>query len=327
MTRRQRIAIIGAGMAGMQLALRLSGGADVKVFEKSRGIGGRMSTRRADLFQFDHGAQYFTAHGQAFQDMLEPHIVNGTVAQWTPRLAALGAGAKPVTWTAPRYVAVPGMNALPKAMAEGIEVSRQTRIETIEKAACGSWVLTSDNGEDCGVFDWILSTAPAEQSAKLMPASFSEAVALSNARMLGCYSLMLGGVDTSSLAWDAAIVAGSPIAWIAANQSKAGRTSASSLMCQSSNTWAEEHLEEDPEAIRSLLLAEVKAVTNLKVEAASYVSLHKWRFAKVDTPAKQPYLIDADQRLGAAGDWCGAGRVESAFDSANALASEILNQV
>ena len=31
---------------------------NVKIFEKSRGVGGRMSTRKESPFIFDHGAQF-----------------------------------------------------------------------------------------------------------------------------------------------------------------------------------------------------------------------------------------------------------------------------
>ena len=327
MTRKPTVAIIGAGITGLQLARRLSVAAEVKVFEKSRGIGGRMSTRRAGAYQFDHGAQYFTAQGQAFQKMLEPYVDAGVVAQWNPRLTALGADAQQVEWKAPRYVAVPSMNALCKTMAEGVEVIRQTRIEAIAKAPHGGWTLTGDAGEACGSFDWVLCTAPAEQTARLMPACFGEAAVLHRARMLGCYSVMLGGADLSALAWDAATVSGSPLAWIAANHSKPGRPDVASLLAQSSNTWAEDNLEENPDIVQASLLAALKSVTGVDIDTAEYVSLHKWRFAKVKTPADRPYLLDAKQRLGAAGDWCGAGRVEAGFESGDALSSRLLEDI
>ena len=58
-------------MAGLSAANRLrEAGADCTVFEKSRGLGGRMATRRAGSLQFDHGAQYFTARGVRFQSRL-----------------------------------------------------------------------------------------------------------------------------------------------------------------------------------------------------------------------------------------------------------------
>ena len=55
------VAIIGAGIAGLSCAAALQqGGLEVSLFEKSRGPAGRMSTRRGDDWQCDHGAQYFT---------------------------------------------------------------------------------------------------------------------------------------------------------------------------------------------------------------------------------------------------------------------------
>jgi predicted NAD/FAD-dependent oxidoreductase len=63
---KKRIAIIGAGMSGLTLANRLSKIAEVVLFEKSRGVGGRMSTRQADPFTFDHGAQFFTVRDKRF---------------------------------------------------------------------------------------------------------------------------------------------------------------------------------------------------------------------------------------------------------------------
>jgi len=57
-----KIAILGGGVAGLSAARELRRhGIDVKLFDKSRGVGGRMSTRYAGDWEFDHGAQYFTA--------------------------------------------------------------------------------------------------------------------------------------------------------------------------------------------------------------------------------------------------------------------------
>jgi len=76
-----QIAIVGAGMAGAACARTLSAsGAQVTLFDKSRGVGGRLSTRRTvwtdaqgaeQPVQFDHGATHFTAHSLAFQAVVE----------------------------------------------------------------------------------------------------------------------------------------------------------------------------------------------------------------------------------------------------------------
>lgn len=63
-----RVAVVGAGLAGLACAEALqASGATVTVFDKSRGPSGRMSTRRGDTWQCDHGAQYFTARDAAFR--------------------------------------------------------------------------------------------------------------------------------------------------------------------------------------------------------------------------------------------------------------------
>ena len=54
------VAVVGAGMAGLSAARALvDAGRSVVVFDKGRGIGGRMATRRLGAAVFDHGAQYF----------------------------------------------------------------------------------------------------------------------------------------------------------------------------------------------------------------------------------------------------------------------------
>ena len=64
----ERIAVIGAGLAGLSCARHLQQqGLEVQLFEKSRGAAGRMSTRRGDDWQCDHGAQYFTARDPDFR--------------------------------------------------------------------------------------------------------------------------------------------------------------------------------------------------------------------------------------------------------------------
>ena len=73
-------------MAGLTCASRLiAAGFSVRVFEKSRGIGGRIATRRtADGLQFDHGAQYFTATTPAFQDFTSEARRAGNLEGWLP---------------------------------------------------------------------------------------------------------------------------------------------------------------------------------------------------------------------------------------------------
>ena len=80
---KSQVAVIGAGLAGLSCASALvHAGMQVQVFEKSRGLAGRMSTRKGDGWQCDHGARYFTARDPAFQSQLAIWLRQGVAAQW-----------------------------------------------------------------------------------------------------------------------------------------------------------------------------------------------------------------------------------------------------
>ncbi len=106
----RRVAVVGAGISGAACARALvQAGVHVTVFDKSRGPGGRMSTRRAESVDghplaFDHGAQYFTARDPAFVVEVLAAQAAGCLALWRPRMPV-----NPRSDDAERWVALPGM--------------------------------------------------------------------------------------------------------------------------------------------------------------------------------------------------------------------------
>lgn len=323
MAEQPKIAVIGAGMAGLRLAQRLAHAADVEIFEKSRGFSGRMSTRRAPSHQFDHGAQYFTARSKRFQSFLKPFKDKGVVAQWTPQVVSVdGKQSKTVVWTSPRYVAVPGMNALCKSMAEDVTVTRGQRVLALTRSG-SCWTVAFEDGSERGGFDWVFGTAPSDQSALLLP----ELTDWTPLRMHGCFSLMVGLDRSTDLPFDAAYVTSGPLAWIAVNSSKPGREGGVSILCQSDNHWADGMMEADLPDVEMELCKALEEITGITAATAPYTSLHRWRYAKARQQSTKTYLLDVKARSGAAGDWCGEGRVESAFDSAEAPAEAVLDHL
>ena len=144
-----RVAIIGAGLSGLVLAHRLQAAAEVTVFEKSRGSGGRLSTRYAGDYEFDHGAQYFTARTEAFRSFLQPLIEAGMIAQWRPAIAEFDRS-KVTTVHDPdgaetRYVGAPRMNRIGKALADELILELETSIARIERTD-GGWFVIDDAG-------------------------------------------------------------------------------------------------------------------------------------------------------------------------------------
>ena len=75
--------VIGAGIAGLMAAARLADhGRSVLVLDKSRGVGGRMATRRIGGAVCDHGAQFFTQRTRGFHSFLEDAVRDDAVVEW-----------------------------------------------------------------------------------------------------------------------------------------------------------------------------------------------------------------------------------------------------
>jgi len=323
-----RVAVIGAGLSALAFARALGDAAEIRVFEKSRGYGGRMATRRHGSFQFDHGAQFFTAKSESFQSILQPLLDTGVVARWDARFVEFEGDRVTARrrWSGeyPHYVAVPGMNALARALSESLDVELSTRVGDICSAG-GDWQLRDDAGRDLGRFDWVVCSIPARQAAVLLPAEFAHLELVDSCSMPGCYSLMLGFTEPLALDWDAALVRESTISWISVDNSKPGRPAAGSLLVQASNRWAEANMELDDRAVIAQLVAETSRVIGEDVSRADHVGLHRWRYANPVQRQGAQSLVDAAHRLAACGDWCVHGRVESAFLSGLDAAQRIRN--
>lgn len=321
-----RIAIIGAGISGLTLASELSTHAEVRLFEKARGVGGRMSTRYADPFYFDHGTQFFTARTPAFQQFLAPLIACGLVAPWEGKTITFqGDGTiKDRLWFEPHFVAVPHMNSLCKHMAASLTITLGTEIAPLMLKAADGWHLTSKEGAPLGVYDWVISTAPPVQTQRLFAACLQPENPLPSARLLGCYTLMMGFRTPWKRSWIAAKVHGRPIEWIAVNSSKPGRDdSVTSLVVHTSNRWAEEHIDDDMQEAERFLRTEFESVSGIVTAEAEYVSCHRWRYAQVDAPRNVNPFIDAPLGLASTGDWCSASRIEDAWRNARALSQQV----
>lgn len=319
----KKIAIIGAGLAGLTFASRIKGKAEITLFEKSRGIGGRMATRYAGDYEFDHGAQYFTAKGKDFQAFLEPFIMEGVVCDWNPKLVTITpSGIKPRISNHPSYVAVPRMNGLAKHIVQGLEVIGETQIEK-PCGEAGNWQLTDLSGKDHGPFDWVVFAIPCHQAIERLPEGTAFKNTLEASKMDACFSLMLGFQEAFDPGFDGAFVEDSAIGWMSVNSSKPDRPKGFSMMVQSHNQWAEEHVDDDRESVMQHLLKEASSLTGHDLTGADHKVLHRWLYASTNTPAGASYLLDETKQIACIGDWCIRGRVEAAFESGFALAGKL----
>ncbi len=321
---KRTLAIIGAGISGLTLAEQLSGIADVTVFEKSRGVGGRMATRLAAPYTFDHGTQFFTARSPEFLAFLDPLIVAGHVTEWSASIQTLDAESgkwQSRPWLDPHYVAVPQMSSLCKILAADRHVVFNTEVAPLGAYGPEGWELRDSSGASLGRFDWVISTAPPIQTARLLAHHLPVDSPLQQVKMLGCLTLMLGFPSSWKRDWSAIKVRNSPIEWIAVNSSKPGRnTGVTTLVVHSNNRWADAHLEDDIETTKVYLLDLLTSLVDLDARLADYTTLHRWRYALVEKPDVHKALLVEELKLASTGDWCLASRIEDAWLSARSLA-------
>lgn len=320
----KKVAIIGAGMSGLSAAQALAGRAEVTVFDKSRGIGGRMSTRYAGDYEFDHGAQYFTVQSPEFTNVVNKALSQGHVAPWAARAKYLKDGIMCEDTGGARFVAQPRMNSWTKALATGLNVQVGKRVMSMSRSNNKTWTLTFEDGETENGFDAVISTIPPTQVLDILPKNFSGVSDVKRAKMDVCFALMLGFKAPLKLSWDTLRLNNLPIGWISVNSAKPGRGPASTLIIHSAPEWSNAHVESDRDWVESVLLKVGSEIIGQDLSSADHIALHRWLYSSVSQGVGKAVIFDKNLNIALCGDWCVGGRVEGAFLSGLA-AAEALN--
>jgi len=324
-----RIAVVGAGIAGLAAARRLvRAGRDVVVFDKARGVGGRTATRRREADAFDHGAQYFTCRSDDFAQQVDDWCRRGVAASWRVPIRNL-AGGKLLALKEQdtRYVGVPSMSALARDLASELSVECGQRIDHIDGSA-GRWNLISDSGANFEGFDAIVVATPAPQAVSLLLPAPKLARLAAGIEMLPCHAVMVTFAEPLNLYLGGAFVADPTLAWVARNASKPGRPDGESWVLHSTPEWSALHLEDPADIVATALIAAfTDALGGLALPTLLASAAHCWRFARTGKPLGTPYLWDPTAQLGVCGDWTHGSRVEDAFTSGELLARVMLGEL
>ncbi|MEL6344685.1 MAG: FAD-dependent oxidoreductase [Myxococcota bacterium] len=318
------VGIVGAGMAGLTCARRLqAAGFQVTLFDKSRGPGGRMSTRRRTVRRYDHGAPYFTAKTPAFQAVIDEWLAQGQIAPWGARFVSLNGGHATPTPDGPiRYVGVPRMSALTRHLSQGLDLQTGVRIGIIHPIV-DQVELFDVGGQSVGRFDHAVVSTPAEQAVPLVASSSELSLVAARARMTPCLTAMVTFSPALSVDFDVARVAGGPLDWIGRNASKPQRPDFDSWVLHATSAWSVEHLEDDVDTIAAALVDALQQAVGVPRTPAEVVG-HRWRYARADGPFDEDSYLDSDRRLGVCGDWCGGAQVEGAWRSGHHLAGRLM---
>ncbi len=315
-----RIAVIGAGMAGISCARYLrEHGFQPTIFEKSRGPGGRLATRRAgEAIVFDHGAQYIAARSAAFQAAVTEAIETGAAQHWLPKSLD-----RPRLEREDWIVGTPAMSAFLKPLVDGIDVRLTTEVSAIERDG-DIWRVRTPADETGEPFDTVVSSVPAPQARALFTSELEIAEALVKVSMAPCWALMLTFETPFDSGFDVWQSDSDDLVWISRNNSKPQRHVAKDCwVAHASPAWSQHHLELDRDQVAEMMVELLPLAFGGGLPELEHACAHRWRFARTTAPLGQPYLCSPDRTLFLGGDWCLGARVECAFESGLAIAKAL----
>ena len=309
----RRIAVLGAGMAGLACANRLvATGNDVVVLDKGRTIGGRLATRESSGFSFDHGAPALQAERAPFQSFMR-------------QLAGVGTAAAADDIGFPgRYIAVPAMNRLLSPISNGLDIRQNHEVIGLIQGDNG-WTIGLKDREPLTGVEAVALTIPAPQAANLLATIAPE---MADAVEAVTYRPVM----TAMVALQSPLGRSEPVltqcsAVIAAairNDIRPGRPNdAEQWVLHASDAWSRANVETERPDIANALFADFKRTLDRPDLEAAFIRGHRWRYALVEQPLGDPCLWDAGRRLGLAGDYCRGPNAEHAFESGIVLAERI----
>ncbi|MFT5720615.1 MAG: renalase [Motiliproteus sp.] len=322
------VAIVGAGMAGVSAAQMLtSKGIAVEVFDKSRGSGGRMASKRigdSEMLPVDIGTQSFKACSDGFKKALQLWQQQGWAKPWNPVTYRHRQGALLRYHKAEQgWLGYPRMSALTRKLLGDTRLRSSIQITALLPQA-GRWRLQDRTGAHYGPYSHLIITAPAPQASRLLAPVPELADAASQRPMLPTWVVVLTLASPLAVAFDRLLSSSAALDSAVRHSAKPGREGAQEVwVLQASASWSLNHTETPAEQIIEQLSAAFAGMLGSPLPAVVVSLAHRWLFAQADN-ASPALLANRAATLFAGGDWCACGGVEGAWLSGRRMAERLL---
>jgi renalase len=357
--------VIGAGLAGLTAAQELQQqGLSVVVLEKSRGVGGRMATRRLPPHAnptttiADHGTCYLSPQSADFQAWLEDLEAQGVMKVWINCLDSFNTTTGqwiPDPALKPCYIGPTGINALPKILATGLEIRFNHRVVSLHLDRLSNhWHLqieptAQDPLPATIITKSLILTAPAPQTLELLQPlagtvfSKDSLEPIAQATFAPCISVMAGYGPEKAEAWQRQFPnkkaltirnhgALGYLGWESSKRPQAGQPTV--FVAQSTAAFAQQSFRDYPAPPipkvdftatgQELLQAASELLVVPWLAKPDWISVQRWKYALPLLHLAQDCWVWESPLLICGGDWCGGDRVEAAWRSGLAIARQIL---
>ncbi|MEG3439056.1 FAD-dependent oxidoreductase [Pannus brasiliensis CCIBt3594] len=284
------VGIIGAGLAGLTCARYLRReGFTVSLFDKSRGIGGRLATRRIRAgdrdIRVDHGLPFLTIQGERTRFFIQNLLTENLVHAIDDRF----------------YPCPDGMNSIAKFLARELEIRREFLVTRMIPTG-DFWSIEGKEGESVTARAIVLAI-PAPQAVTLLQASnlSNFLPELNSIEYDPCITVIAGYADSL------------PIPLLSADFRHIGAyENRTVFVLQSGADLSAKYLDsEDLEAVTGEIIA------RSGLPSPAWSQIHRWRYAVPRRGSGVACLHSIDPLpLVACGDWCLEGDPERAIETA-----------
>lgn len=287
------VLIIGAGLCGISLARKIS--SKSILLEKSRGVGGRIATRRIENLGFDHGACYLKESDDLINLIQEAGVNVSIMFEHSG-------------------VFIPeGMTQLPKKLSENLDIRKGLKAEKIERSD-GNWIVTTNNGE---IFSSpkLVITAPLPQSLELLEKNHID-YPINLAQITYTKAVMALVITKNEVDLPKAL----PQNIHAITEMKKRKLHPLGLVIQASPEFSEEVFDLPDEAnLKTLTEAFLTLSPSSEI---TYAEFKKWRYVLPKVSHKDPY-IEVAPGLFLTGDAFTSPNVTGSLKGAAALSSKL----
>ena len=292
-------------MTGLTAAdVLVKAGRDVVIFDKGRGSGGRISTRRAATGVFDHGAPEIHSECPVFSTFLR----------------SLGGVAKDGS-----YYGAPGMRSILQPLIDGKNIKQGMEVTEVARENRG-WVLRFANGRSMAHFHSVLVSAPAPQAADLI-----EDVApylASDVRRVCMQAIWSCLVEFSEKLNLPGKLGGKGRVF------RADRMSEKPNRVDAREAWvihmAPEFVPDfpfaEPAIVAPAILDAFSEAYDVRIPRTTYLDAHRWRYAFAKQALGRPFVGDPEAGLLVGGDWTLGRRAEHGFESGREMAQALLSR-
>jgi predicted NAD/FAD-dependent oxidoreductase len=333
-TKQYDIAIIGAGLAGLTCARQLQKkGYKTIILDKSRGVGGRVATRRINHIPVDRGLPFIQIQGKQTEKLIQKLCQNDILQPWTDKIYDFNS--QKYLPPADRYIALQGMTAIAKYLAADLEIQKQSRVTAIAPTPRQTWELTYDShkNSECLHAKAVIIAIPAPQALALLePLSANIPTQiltqLRSVTFHPCLAVMAGysiRYQSDLPQWQGMRITDDPdLAWIAIESSNK-QTEQTVVVLHDTPHHTMHHLNNtNLQLVGQQLLSRAANLLLSWLDSPEWFQVHRWRYARPNRSLEVPYLATTQPLpLICCGDWCNGNSVESVLLSGLASAEKL----